>query len=182
MYCSITFFVSADCIYVISLAPELAVPVFVFEVCMAVEYHQRTFSFQIPHKRWHAEFWRDAHQHVDMVRAGLCFKYFYVFVGAKRSYDFPYVHFDFPIYGSSAVFGGKHYMVFAVPSGFTDTPPSYLVWLANPHLFYTRRSYFLIICFRFFWTTGIARGFRCTKTPPSPWSWRCCRVEFLPCP
>ena len=44
------FLVLAYCVYVVSSAPEVSASIFVFQVCVSVEYHQTAFPFQISHK------------------------------------------------------------------------------------------------------------------------------------
>ena len=52
------FLVSSHRIYIVSSAPEVTIPLFVFQICMLIKYHQRAFPFQIPHKIWYWYFWR----------------------------------------------------------------------------------------------------------------------------
>lgn len=64
-----TFLILPDCIYVVSPAPKMPVPIFVFQIRVPVEYHQGTFSLQIPYKLRYAEVRWDTHEHMDMIRA-----------------------------------------------------------------------------------------------------------------
>ena len=74
---SYRFFISTDRIYVITSTPKMSIPIFVFQIRMSVEYHERTFSFQISHKVRYIYIRRYAHQHMYMIRARFCFMYFY---------------------------------------------------------------------------------------------------------
>ena len=113
-----------DCLFVgpyrthkVSPTPEVPVSIFVFQVRVTVEYHQRTFSLQIPHELRHAQVRRDAHQHVDVIRTCVRFQNLHLLLFAQRPEDFPDACFDLTVHSLSTKFRCKHDMVLAIPSG-----------------------------------------------------------------
>ena len=46
------------CIYIISFCPEYSPSVFVFQVCMPLEYHERALTFEISHEICYGKFGR----------------------------------------------------------------------------------------------------------------------------
>jgi len=73
-------FIPPNCIYVLPSAPEVTIPVFVFQIGVSVEYHQTAFPFEIPHELRYTQTGWNAHQHMDMIRARLCFYDFHTFL------------------------------------------------------------------------------------------------------
>ena len=69
-------FVDPNCAHKISLAPEVAVTIAIFQVWETLEYHQCTFTFQIPHYLSHTEFWRYLKAHVYVINTCVRFNYF----------------------------------------------------------------------------------------------------------
>ena len=112
---SYRFLISTDRIYIISSAPKMSVSVFVFQIRMSVEYHERTFSFQISHKVRYIYIRRDAHQHMYMIRTCFCFMYFYSFHFAQFPQYLSYICFYLPVYNLPSILRGKYYMVLAIP-------------------------------------------------------------------
>ena len=64
--------IRTDCADIVPTAPEMPVPVLVFQVRVPVENHQGTLSLQIPHELRHTQVRRYAQKHVDMV--GTCLR------------------------------------------------------------------------------------------------------------
>ena len=57
---------------------------------MLIEYHQRTFSFQVAHEICHTDFRRNGHQHVDMIRHQMPFQNLNPFIFAEALQNFFY--------------------------------------------------------------------------------------------
>ncbi len=95
--------------------PEVTVSIFVLQVRMTVEYHQITFSLQIPHELRHAQIRWDTHQHVDVIRTCVRFQNLHFLLLAQRPEDFPDAHFDLTVHSLSTKFRRKYDMVLAIP-------------------------------------------------------------------
>ena len=67
------------CVDIISSAPEMSIAILILQICMSIEYHQRTLSFQISHYfrytvlRWYTR------KHMNIIWHTLCCYYFYTF-------------------------------------------------------------------------------------------------------
>ena len=85
----------------------MSVSVFVFQIRMSVEYHERTFSFQISHKVRYIYIRRDAHQHMYMIRTCFCFMYFYSFHFAQFSQYLSHICFYLPVYNLPSILRGQ---------------------------------------------------------------------------
>ena len=77
LYC---LFISSYCVYIISPAPNMPVPIFVLQICIFLKYHQTALPFEISHYLWDAILRRDWYKHMYMIFTCLCFYYFYTFV------------------------------------------------------------------------------------------------------
>lgn len=73
-------FVASHCVYEIFSCPKMSISILIFQICMSIKYHQRTLSFQIPHKLCHTYVWWYFHQHVYVVWACFCFDYINFFL------------------------------------------------------------------------------------------------------
>ena len=63
------FSVPSNGIDIIATAPEVTISIFVFHVCVPVEDHKCTLSFEIAHDLCNAVLGWDTYQHVYMIRA-----------------------------------------------------------------------------------------------------------------
>ena len=79
------FFVLPHCIYIVSSAPEMPVAIFVLQIGVPVEDHQRALPFQIPHKLYYTQIRRYLHKHVYVVGTCFCFDDIYFFLFAQSS-------------------------------------------------------------------------------------------------
>ena len=58
----------------------MPISILVLEICMPIEYHERTLSFQIPHKVTYPYIGWYTYQHMDVIDARLCLYDFHTFL------------------------------------------------------------------------------------------------------
>ena len=75
-YCRSIF---ACCVNIISSAPKLSISICKFHISPPLEYHQTTFSLEIPHKPRNRELWWYAQQQMCVVWTYFSFHYLYIF-------------------------------------------------------------------------------------------------------
>ena len=73
-------FVQPYCADIVAYAPEFPTTKLVLQLCKAIEDHQGTLAFQIPHHTRHRILRRDAQQHMDVVWHQMSFDNIYPFV------------------------------------------------------------------------------------------------------
>ena len=79
------FFVTPDRIHIVTATPKMTVPILVFQVCMTIKNHPRTFALQIPHELGYAQVRGSTDKHMDVVRTRLSFVDFHFLLLAKRA-------------------------------------------------------------------------------------------------
>ena len=109
------FFVPPHSVNIVAPTPEMPVAIPVFHICMPVKNHERTFALYISHDLSNAVLWRNADQHVDMIRTQLRLDYFYSLLIAQLSYDLSYVAFDLSVDYLSPILRRKYYVVMTSP-------------------------------------------------------------------
>ena len=72
-------FVLSYGIYKISSTPKVPIPILVFEICVPIENHQRTFALEETHELCYTKIRWNTHWHMYMIRACFCFDYFHLF-------------------------------------------------------------------------------------------------------
>ena len=98
-------------------------------------------------------FWRDTQQHMDVIRASLCFYDFYPFLFAQLSQNLPNILFNLPVYCHPTILWRKNYVILASPCCVLQCfdillfhmkrPPGFIVAVGRPQLYSTRRSFAL---------------------------------------
>lgn len=111
-YCCVIQANSAD---IISFCSEMSVSIFVFQVCMSVEYHQCAFSLQISYKSRNTLLWRNHDQHMNMVAHQMPFYNFYPLVSTQGSQYFSYVISQLIVDHFSSILWCEDDVIFAHP-------------------------------------------------------------------
>ena len=109
------FLIATNCIDIVSATPKMAAPVFVFQIRVPVENHQRAFALQVTHELRHADVWRDTQKHVDMIRTCFGFENLHVLLFTQLTEYPPNIALQLPIYRLSTIFRCKYDMVLAIP-------------------------------------------------------------------
>lgn len=105
------FFVLSNCVHIVPSAPEISTPIFVFLICVSVKYHQCAFALERPHKLCYTYIWWNTHQHMDMIRARLCFYDFYLHLFTQFPLYYPYISLYLSVYHFPSVLRCKHHMI-----------------------------------------------------------------------
>ena len=111
------FFISANCINIVSSAPKMAISILVFQICVSVKYHQTALSFQVSHKLRYTQLGWNRYKHMHMIFAKLCLVYLYTFLLTQLSQYHSNIFVYLSIYHLSAIFRCKYYMILAIPLG-----------------------------------------------------------------
>ena len=117
IYSSIIFAFFPTCIHKIPSTPKISTPILVFQIRMSVEYHQRTFALESPHKLWYTHIRWDTHQKMYVV--GACFSlnnFHFHFSTQLFDYFYDILTYCF-VYHLSSIFWCEYHMVFAPITG-----------------------------------------------------------------
>ena len=100
---------------IISFGPKFSVAELILQICVLIEYHQRTFPFQVAHEICHTDFRRDGHQHVDMIRHQMPFQNLNPFIFAEALQNFFYTFTELCEDYFPSIFWSKDDMILAQP-------------------------------------------------------------------
>ena len=93
----------------------MTITVLVLQICVLIEYHQRTFSLQISHEARHTNFRRYTYQHVYVIGHQMPFQNLYSFILTQLLYYIFYAHLVLIVYCFSSILWREHYVVFTHP-------------------------------------------------------------------
>ena len=108
-------FITPHSIDKIPSAPEMSVPIFVFQICKSIKNHQCTFPFSYSHESWYRHLRRYWHQHVNMIYARLRLQYLHIISLANGSEYFSNFCFLSSINNLSTVFRCYYYVILTSP-------------------------------------------------------------------
>ena len=108
-------FVFSHGVNVVSSAPEMPVPIFVFQVGLSVKDHETALALEISHERCDTQVRRNLDQHVDVIWAAFGFHNPHTFPLTQFSENLSDISFDFSVNYLSAVLRRKDYVILAPP-------------------------------------------------------------------